>query len=129
MDQFIQQDPFGSDQDEWDWCYVFAFHQETCRDIGLTSRSDRRISHCSIPDSKSIKDFKGEKVGAPYIQLPRDDCTLHHSSTTKSKAETPCIGWAFLFLRTRHPARKGPLLTIDRLTRLILEKQPFAQVA
>lgn len=19
MDQFIQQDPFGSDQDEWDW--------------------------------------------------------------------------------------------------------------
>lgn len=32
MDQFIQQDPFGSDQDEWDGCYVFAFHQETCRD-------------------------------------------------------------------------------------------------
>ena len=22
MDQFIQQDPFGSDQDEWNWSYL-----------------------------------------------------------------------------------------------------------
>nr|GMD59127.1 hypothetical protein Iba_chr11fCG12150 [Ipomoea batatas] len=47
--------------------------------IGLTSRSDvrlppltdRRISHGSIPDSKSIKYFKGEKKGFFSINITK----------------------------------------------------------
>lgn len=37
--------------------------------------------------------YKGEKIGGPipYILLPRDDCTLHHSSTTKWRRKP---GWA-----------------------------------
>lgn len=90
----IQQDPFGSDQDEWDWSDLSLGCKTPAADrcpmprfVNSYAREwmNCDIAHCSIPDSKSIKDFKGEEIGGhiPYILLPRDDCTLHHSSTTK----------------------------------------------
>ncbi|GFP89188.1 65-kda microtubule-associated protein 2 [Phtheirospermum japonicum] len=47
---------------------IIRSDQTRMNGIGLTSRSDRRISHSSIPDSKSIKDFKGEKIGGPRLK-------------------------------------------------------------
>ncbi|GAV93035.1 hypothetical protein CFOL_v3_36413, partial [Cephalotus follicularis] len=75
------------DQDEWDW-------------------SDLSLGCCDIAPNKPLlyfrlgiyKGLKGRENRGPY--------TTCHLGTTARYIIAARLGWAFL--RTRHPARKGP---------------------
>ena len=81
--------------------------------LKIKDRGPGRTVKARLVDSKRAASYGFDEQQAPTpIKMKSSKLRLKKRAPIREShfALAPCIGWAFLFLRTRHPARKGPLL-------------------